>query len=108
MVPRTSPDDLKRDLQATLAARRELGPEYDEHFIDALVAKLTTQVQEQVKKAAPRPVQRPSHDQRMALAICSLLFGIPLVAIGTSLGAAGFIAVCLMIFGINVAFALLP
>ena len=44
----------------------------------------------------------------MALAICSLLFGIPLVAIGTSLGAAGFIAVCLMIFGINVAFALLP
>jgi hypothetical protein len=108
MVPQTSPDDLKRDLQATLTTRRELGPEYDEHFLDALVEKLTEQVQELVKKAAPRPVQHPPHDQRMGLAVCSLIFGIPLVAIGTTLGAVGFIAVCLMILGINVAFALLP
>jgi hypothetical protein len=108
MVPQTSPDDLKRDVQATFAARRELGPEYDEHFIDALVEKLTAQVQEQVKSAAPRSTQRPPHDQRMGLAVCSLIFGIPLVAIGTSLGAVGFIAICLMILGINVAFTLLP
>jgi hypothetical protein len=37
MALQTNPDDLKRDVQATLVARRELGPEYDEHFIDALV-----------------------------------------------------------------------
>ncbi len=108
MVPQTSPDDLKRDLQATLAARREIGTDYDEHFLDALVEKLTAHVQDQVKRATPRAARRPSHDQRLGLAICSLIFGIPLVAIGTSLGMGGFLIVCLMILGINVAFALLP
>jgi hypothetical protein len=107
MAQQTSPNELKRDLQATLAARREIGPDYDEHFIDALVEKLTTQTQ-QLQKASTRAVQRPPHDQRLALAICSLVFGIPLVAIGTSFGALGFIAVCLMVVGINVAFAVLP
>lgn len=38
-------EDIRRDLQASLEARRELGPEYDQHFLDALVEKLTRQVQ---------------------------------------------------------------
>lgn len=109
---RASRDDLKRELQATLTARRELGPAYDEHFLDALVEKLTAQVQQQVQQQVratmPRAAQRPPHDQRLGLAICSLIFGIPLVAIGTSFGPFGFFVVCLMIFGINVAFALMP
>jgi heme O synthase-like polyprenyltransferase len=69
---------------------------------------LTAQVQAKVKQTMPRTAQRPSHDQRLGLAICSLIFGIPLVAIGTSLGPVGFIVVCLMVLGVNIAFALLP
>ena len=40
--------DLKREIQATLAARRELGPDFDEHFLDRLV--------EQIKGDSKAPV----------------------------------------------------
>lgn len=109
----TNPDELKRDLQAALAARRELGTAYDQHFIDALSEKLTAQVQQQVQQqmraSMPRATQRPPQDQRLALAICSLIFSIPLIAIASgSFGVFGFLVICLMIVGINVAFAIMP
>jgi hypothetical protein len=87
--PQQQSDEIKRDLQATLAARRELGTEYDDHFINALVEKLTAQVRQEVANA-PR-MQQPSNklarDQRTGVAICSLIFGIPIIAI--TLGAGG-------------------
>lgn len=82
--PPANDDDVKRELQATLAARRELGPEYDEHFIQALTEKIMAQVRDQIART---PAPAPPHprglaaDQRLALAICSLIFLIPLVAI---------------------------
>lgn len=97
--------DLKREIQATLAARRELGPDFDEHFLDRLV--------EQIKgdSKAPVPTQPPgppsphalSSDQRTGIAICSLIFGIPIVAITGSYGLLYFILGVLMILGINFA-----
>jgi hypothetical protein len=82
--PPANNDDVKRELQATLAARRELGPEYDEHFIQALTEKIMAQVRDQIARtpapAPPRP-RGLAADQRLALAICSLIFLIPLVAI---------------------------
>jgi hypothetical protein len=87
--PQPQTDDIKRDIQATLAARRELGTEYDDHFLDALVEKLTAQVRQEVANA-PR-VQQPSNhlssDQRTGIAICSLIFGIPILAITLGGGA---------------------
>jgi hypothetical protein len=73
--------DIKRDLQATLAARRELGPEYDEHFLNALVEKLTTVQQAQQPRPQPPARHAPPTDQQLGLAICSLIFGIPIIAI---------------------------
>lgn len=87
--PNQQNEDIRRDLQATLAARRELGTEYDEHFLDALVEKLTAKVRQEVTNA-PRPAQpssRLSRDQRTGLAICSLIFAIPIIAI--TIGAGG-------------------
>ncbi|HEU5439505.1 MAG TPA: hypothetical protein VFU88_09465 [Ktedonobacterales bacterium] len=82
--PSANTDEVKRELQATLAARRELGPEYDEHFIQALTEKIMAQVRDQIARtpapAPPRP-RGLAADQRLALAICSLIFLIPLVAI---------------------------
>ncbi len=43
---RATQEDVRRDLQASLEARRELGPDYDDHFLDALVEKLNRQVQQ--------------------------------------------------------------
>jgi len=90
--PQQQPDDIKRDLQATLAARRELGTEYDDHFINALVEKLTAQVRQEMTSVprAQQPSNKLTHDQRTGVAICSLIFGIPIIAI--TLGAGGMFA----------------
>ena len=86
--PQQQSDEIKRDLQATLAARRELGTEYDDHFLNALAEKLTAQVRQEVARAprAPESSNRLSRDQRTAVAICSLVFGIPIIAITMSGG----------------------
>lgn len=106
MTLQANRSDIKREIQATLAARRELGTEYDEHFLDALVEKITRQSPPQ--RAQPsRPPQRSNaldSGQRLSLAICSLIFGIPLVAIGGGIGnLVGLIVVCFAILGINFA-----
>ena len=104
MTPAQS-DDINRELQATLQARRELGTTaYDEHFIEALVEKLRAEARAEARAAQPqhRDVGPPS-DQRLALAICSLIFGIPLIAI-VHADLIGLILVCVTLLGINAAF----
>lgn len=106
MTPSSNRSDMKREIQATLAARHELGSEYDEQFLDALVEKMTRQSPVQ-RPQPPRPPQRSSaldSGQRLSLAICSLIFGIPLVAIaGSAASLVGIIVVCFAILGINFA-----
>lgn len=97
-------DDIRRDLQASLEARRELGPGYDEHFLNALVEKLTATVRQQVA-SAPRPPAPSNHlgrNERTAIAICSLIFAIPLIAIaGDVAQLTGIIAVAVMVALVN-------
>ena len=104
MTPQPDTNDIKRELQATLSARRELGPDYDDQFIQRLAEKLTAQVQQEVARA-PRP--RPAGlapDQRTGIAICSLIFGIPLVAIaGGIAGGIGLIVAFVALVLINFA-----
>lgn len=105
--PQQSSEDVKHEIQATLAARRELGPEYDDHFIDALAERITSQARRdvgQAKEAKPKS-NSLSSDQRTGLAICSLIFGIPLLAIATTGGLTYVILVLAMIVLIN-AFAM--
>lgn len=87
MNPTSPQDDLRRDIQATLAARRDVGPEYDEHFAQLL----TDRIAAQIARARQVPPAPPAHtalgaDQRTAIAICSLIFGIPIVAISGGIG----------------------
>jgi hypothetical protein len=94
-------DDVKRDIQATLEARRELGPAYDEQFLDALVEKLTRQV---AQARQPQPLAHNSFNakQRSELAIVSLVFAVPLIAIaGAMTNLPGVIFVCAAIVAIN-------
>ncbi|MGH2516668.1 MAG: hypothetical protein ACRDHP_13525 [Ktedonobacterales bacterium] len=106
MSPQRDTSEMKHEIQAAMAARRELGPEYDDHFLNALVEKLTRQPAEQRARPSRLPQRSNTLDasQRMTLAICSLIFGIPLVAISGALGGPiGLIVVCCAILGINFA-----
>src|SRR5262245_41603901 len=88
-------EDVKRDIQATLGARRELGPEYDEQFISALAERLTRQVAEERRSQQRLPAHNAlPADQRTALAIVSLIFMIPLLAIASGNGLPGIALVC--------------
>jgi hypothetical protein len=106
MMPQSGAQDLQRELQATLSARRELGPEYDDQFIARLTDQIAARVRQEVA-AAPRT--RPaalSAGQRTAIAICSLLFGIPLVAIAGGIGGSvglvvAFVALVLINLSVN-------
>jgi phytoene/squalene synthetase len=101
MVPQPDAQDLKREVQATFAARRELGAEYDEQFIERLVERLTTHARQDVARA-PSRARALSPEQRTAVAICSLIFGIPLVAIGGGIaGATGLIIAFVALVLIN-------
>lgn len=101
---RATQEDIRRDLQASLEARRELGTGYDDHFLEALVEKLGRQVQQTQQTQVAKS---ENSNNSLALAICSLIFGIPIVAIATSSqGMAGLIVAAAMIVGVNLAFNL--
>ena len=101
---RATQEDIRRDLQASMEARRELGPGYDEHFLDALVEKLTKHSQ-QIQQAPQRHASADSHvGEALALGICSLIFGIPIVAITNAAGLPALIVACAMIVGVNIAY----
>ncbi len=102
-LPSSDQDDLKHELQATLAARNELGSQYDEQFIERLAARLTEQVRAEAAKAPKPRSSALSPEQRIPIAICSLVFGIPLVAIAGGNGISGVaIAFAALVF-INIA-----
>lgn len=110
MTPQTNRSEIKREIQATMAARRELGSDYDDQFLDALVEKLSRQptMQRAQQPKVPQRSNALDAGQRLSLAICSLIFGIPLVAIAGSVTGGigdlvGIIVVCAAILGINIA-----
>lgn len=77
-LPNPQTAEMKREIQAAMAARSELGPDYDDHFAQVLADKLTEQVNRQVA-SAPRQHALLSSGQRTAVAIVSVvfLFGLP-------------------------------
>jgi hypothetical protein len=99
-------EDLQRDVAATLEARRELGPSYDDHFVQSLTERMMAQVRHEMARtpapAASRVSNRLDRSQRTAVAICSLIFAVPLIAIASGeLGLTGMIVVAGMIALIN-------
>src|SRR5919199_163712 len=84
--------ETRRDVEAALAARRELGPEYDDQVaagladrIDELVAmRLADQRAELSERQLDREDDRISRRQRFVLGIVSLGAGIPVTAIAAT------------------------
>ncbi|MEO3827620.1 hypothetical protein [Actinomadura sp. B10D3] len=88
----TTPKLPREDLTAAMAARRELGPDYDDAFIETVVDRIEEALDARAA-AAPRPRARAwpapeprreggDRDHSLAMAVLSLLAAIPLSAIG--------------------------
>ncbi|MCD9875507.1 hypothetical protein [Streptomyces guryensis] len=110
--------ELKKELNATLQARRELGEEYESALVDSFLEK----VDQRIDGAVERRVRRQLAEQQMVVArgaksprptdtwgerfgfgLVSLILAIPLSAIGGSLGDGlpGLLTVWAGIVGVN-------
>lgn len=102
----------KQDIEAALAARRDLGPEYDEavaaRLADRMHEEIARQVQarlEQERGARPVP-QRMSSGQRVAITIVAMAMGLLTTAVvvlghAAALGIVIWIAVALIGLAVN-------
>ncbi|WP_206184924.1 hypothetical protein [Thermoactinospora rubra] len=104
--------ELQRDLRASLDARRELGPDYEaalvESFVERLDQAIAARVREEVRAQRPKKAKGGGGSgPAVPVAICSLIFGIPLTAItAEKAGIVGLLVVWIGIAVVNVAVAL--
>ena len=110
----TSDDETRRDVQAALGARRELGFEYEEAIAAGLldrVNQLALMRASEIRREADRidhaaEAEKESRTQRFVLGIISLGVGIPITAISANVvdpGLAGVLVSWAGIVGVNVA-----
>ncbi len=87
MPPTATSEDIKHELKATLAARRDVGADYDDHFVESFMDKLKTQVVQEMRQDAhvaqtrSRPVM--TVQGRLTVALVSLV--VILVILGIAL-----------------------
>lgn len=112
LMPEMRP--IRDDLQATLDARRDLGPDYEaalvESFVERLDATIAARVQAELDGhglAPAKPRQRQNNGAAMIpIALGSMGLGIPLTAIAAgNSGLVGLTITWLAIVAINVAAA---
>ncbi|MFC8230067.1 hypothetical protein [Streptomyces sp. NPDC057287] len=110
--------ELRRELDATLQARGELGPEYESALIDSFLEKVeqrlagtydhrTRRQLAEERTAAARSAARPARPhgtfgERFGFGVVSLVLAVPLSAIGVgNAGIKGLVVTWLGIFGVN-------
>ena len=101
------------DVAAAWEARKELGPEYEEHIasgladrVEELVAYRTAELRHQDEvRVTDRELDRTAQRQRFVLGIISLGVGIPVsgIAAGSDLGLTGMVVGWAGIVGVNLA-----
>ncbi|MCB5179076.1 hypothetical protein [Streptomyces antimicrobicus] len=105
--------ELKKELDATLQARRELGPEYEAALVDSFVDKVDTQLRRRLAEQrltavraarAPRPPGGAvaGFGERYGFAVLTLVLAVPLSAIGAAqAGLSGLLVSWGGILGVN-------
>lgn len=108
----TTPRHHRGDIEAALAARRELGPDYDDAFADAVAERIEAALYDRPRSSHPR-TRSPAEGVRngnaggVAIALASLAAAIPLTAIAANfLGLSGVLLTWAGIVMINIAHAL--
>ena len=102
--------DFRHELEATLAAREEIGEELEPQLVDRFADRIEAEIDRRAKEQAARQRPRspgPHHNAPMIpLALGSLGISIPLIAIaGAFAGLAGVVAVCVAIVLVNLMWA---
>jgi hypothetical protein len=92
----------RRDVEAAVEARRELGPEYEDQIVDALAEKIEKRLDERL--AQQRPARR-HREPDMRVMLGSIALGIPVtaVALSNAHGAGGVIVAIIAWIAIAVA-----
>ncbi|MEU5715522.1 hypothetical protein AB0G71_06975 [Streptomyces sp. NPDC020403] len=110
--------ELRRELDATLQARGELGPEFESALVDSFLEKveqrLDSRLDRQVRRhvaeqrtSAVRAAARPegaggSFGERFGFVVVSLVLAVPLSAIGAAhAGTGGLVVAWLGVVGVN-------
>lgn len=109
--------DLKKELNATLQARRELGDEYESALVDSFLEKVDQRIDGSVERRVRRqlaeqqmvvardsrgPKSTDSFGDRFGFGIVSLVLAIPLSAIGGGVaGLPGLLVAWAGIVGVN-------
>lgn len=103
-------DDLRKDLRAAVAARQELGPEYESEVIDSFLERLDARDRQRSAGLLPEPAPARRHPSRetdpggLALAIVSIVAAIPITAIAADMmGTFGVLICWAGLVGINFA-----
>jgi hypothetical protein len=116
--PGEVPEDTgpaRADLAAAVAARRELGPDYEDAVLDSFLARLDRQTQERVDARVAESLSLGERgearagrsDPGLTLGVVSLIAGVPVTAIsmGSESGLASLIVAWGGIAAVNVAHA---
>ncbi len=99
-------EPLARDLEATIAARAELGREYEPALVESFAERLEQTIAARVEVEAKRYASPPGSGNQLALGIVSLGTGIPITAIaGGTASLPGILIAWAGIVSVNVAAA---
>ena len=91
----------REELQAHVAARRELGPEYEPELVDSFLERIEKRVDQRRHGKAARRDGRP-HTTITPLVLGSLALAIPLMAVaGSAGGPFGVAMVCIAVVLVN-------
>ena len=85
-------EETRRDIEAALAARRELGPDYHDSIaaglaerVEQLAAIRTAELRHEAEiQEREAKQQQSTRGQRLALAIVSLVMGVPITGISAN------------------------
>ena len=95
----------REELQAHVAARRELGPEYEPELVDSFLERIEGKLDRRSQGQAARS-DRP-HATITPLVLGSLALSIPLISVaGAQAGAFGVAMVCIAVVLVNLFVAL--
>jgi hypothetical protein len=109
--PLTAPG-TRQDLHAIIAARRELGPDYEDALVDSFLDKLDVEIAARVRAevaahTSEPQTSTPKKDSAVTVALGSLGLGIPLTGIAAgNAGAPGLVLAWVGIIAVNLAYAL--
>jgi hypothetical protein len=109
------PDPAREDLEASIAARRELGPDYEPALVESFLDRIEERAEQRLRERDSEHARVQARDQRgeqtgqerqFYLALVSLGTGIPIsgIAAGTS-GVAGLVVAWCGIGAVNLAHA---